>query len=98
MATMIRRRNNKDRIDKPQPVKIDDRGRISVPKVLRDKMKVESGDTLFISGDASGLKLRKAENPFDVVAKHAIKQYKEGRTRSIKDFAAEMGIDLDAKE
>lgn len=94
MTTMIKNRNQ----DKPEPIKIDDRGRISLPKSIRDKMGVETGDTVFALWRHGDLVLRKAINPFDVLVEDAIREYKSGQTRNIDDLAAEFGVDLDHEE
>jgi hypothetical protein len=44
------------------------------------------------------LEVRKAINPFDVFAMHALQEHKEGRTRSIRDVAADLGVELEGKE
>ena len=36
----------------------------------------------------------KAENPFDILAEHALAEYRAGRTKSPRDFGAENAIAL----
>jgi AbrB family looped-hinge helix DNA binding protein len=78
--------------------KVDAKGRVSIPQRIREDLEIEPGDTLFVEYDAEQKVLRyaKAENPFESLARHAIEEWHAGRTRSIYDFAAEHGIDLDA--
>ena len=59
-------------------------------------MGIEAGDVLFLETDAEQavIHLAKAQNPFDVLAEHAIEEYRQGRTTNIHDFAREPGIDL----
>ena len=38
----------------------------------------------------------KAENPFDRLAEHALAEHRAGRTRTLREFAAENDIALDA--
>jgi AbrB family looped-hinge helix DNA binding protein len=83
---------------KPEPVRIDGRGRISLPKRIREAMHLESGDTLFLRQDGDRLEVRKAENPFDVLAHYAVKEYEAGRTKSIQDVARDLGVDLSESE
>lgn len=83
---------------KAEAVRIDDRGRISLPKRIREAMQLEPDDTLFLHRDGDRLEVRKAENPFEVLARHAAKEYEAGLTRSIHDVAADLGIDSDAQE
>ena len=97
MAVMMK---NKDfnKPNKPESVRIDDRGRISLPKAIRKQMGVEAGDTLFMQWVEGRLEVRKAINPFDVLALHAIEEHKAGRTRSLRGFAADLDVDLDGQE
>lgn len=85
--------------NKPEPVRLDDRGRISLPKHIRQQMGLETGDTLFTRVSSTGsLEMRKAINPFELLAKDAIREYEAGKTKSIEDLAAELGIDLDSDD
>jgi hypothetical protein len=43
------------------------------------------------------LRLAKAVNPFDGLARHAIAEYRAGTTRNLREFAAEEGIALDSQ-
>lgn len=95
MATMTKNPS----FNKPEPVRIDDRGRISLPKEIRDQMGIESGDTLFMRISEKGLlEVLKAINPFDLLVDEAIREYNEGKTTSIEDLAAELGVDLDSDD
>jgi hypothetical protein len=46
--------------------------------------------------DSGVLRYARAENPFDVLAEHALRESRAGRTIRLRDFAAEEGIDLDS--
>jgi len=35
----------------------------------------------------------KAENPFDALARHALKEYREGHTRDLLEIARDWGVD-----
>jgi AbrB family looped-hinge helix DNA binding protein len=78
--------------------KVDAKGRVSIPQRIREELEIGPGDTLFVEFDEEQKVLRyaKAQNPFEALARHAIEEWRSGRTRSIHDFAAEHGIDLDA--
>jgi len=76
-------------------MKMDEKGRITLPKKIRDKLNLSQGDTLFLHEGLSEIIIKKAENPFDAIAQAAIKEYKNGETTSLDDFASEMGITLD---
>jgi AbrB family looped-hinge helix DNA binding protein len=78
-------------------VKVDPKGRLSIPQNLRKALGIEPGDTLFVESDEDQKVLRyaKAENPFDILARHALEEQRAGRTRTLREFAAENNIALD---
>jgi hypothetical protein len=39
--------------------------------------------------------LAKAENPFDVLAEHALREHRQGGRSPAREFAAELGIAFD---
>jgi hypothetical protein len=39
--------------------------------------------------------LAKAQNPFDGLAEHAVEEYRAGRTRRLRNYAAEKGMNID---
>lgn len=80
-------------------VTLDPKGRLIVPLQVRKGMGLEPGDTFFLEYDEERQVLRyaKAENPFDVLAEHALREHRAGRTRGLRGFAAEHGIALDAE-
>lgn len=78
-------------------VKTDAKGRLTIPRPLREGLGIEPGDTFLLEVDEERgvLHFAKAENPFDVLAEHALAEYRAGRTKDLRDFAAENGIALD---
>ena len=78
---------------------VDEKGRLLIPEAIRRNLNIKSGDIFFIEGvDESGiLRFAKAENPFDLLADHAVREYQAGRTRDLREIAAEAGVDLDAE-
>jgi AbrB family looped-hinge helix DNA binding protein len=78
-------------------VKTDAKGRFTIPRQVREELGVEPGDTFFLEVDDAGgvLRFAKSENPFDILAQHALDEYRAGRTKSLSDFATENGITLD---
>jgi AbrB family looped-hinge helix DNA binding protein len=78
-------------------VKTDAKGRFTIPRQVREELGVEPGDTFFLEvDDASGvLHFTKVETVFDILAEHALVEYRAGRTKSLSDFAIENGIRLD---
>ncbi len=78
---------------------VDEKGRVLIPEAFRKELGIEAGDVLFVNMDESGvLRYARAENPFDILADHALMEYRAGRTRNLRDIAAEEGIDLDAEQ
>lgn len=78
-------------------VTVDGRGRIAVPADMREQLQIEPGDALFVQVENNGfvLRLAKAVNPFDSFAALGEREYRAGRTKSLRTFAEEEGIDLD---
>jgi AbrB family looped-hinge helix DNA binding protein len=78
-------------------VKTDAKGRLTVPRHVRERLGIEPGDTLSLEVDDAGgvLRFTKAENPFDILAEHALTEYRAGHTKSLRDFATENAIALD---
>jgi mRNA interferase RelE/StbE len=46
-------------------VTLDDKGRVSVPRELREELALQPGDTLFIERSGATLRLAKALNPLE---------------------------------
>ena len=78
-------------------VKIDAKGRFTIPRHVREGFGIEPGDTFLLEvDDVRGvLRFAKAENPFDILAEHALAEYRAGRTKSLCDFVTENAIALD---
>ena len=60
-------------------------------------MNINPGDVFFLNEEETGLHLAKAENPFDILAEDAIRQYKEGKTIDLRAFAKKHRIKLHDK-
>lgn len=76
-------------------MKMDEKGRITLSKKIRDRLNLSQGDTLFLHEGISEIIIKKAENPFDVIAQAAREEYKKGETTSLDDFTSDMGITTD---
>ena len=71
--------------------KVDNKGRLSLPQDLRVMLHIEAGDIFFIETDENDvLKLAKAENPFDILARQALEDSRTGKTISLDDFEQKM--------
>ena len=78
----------------PVTVKVDPKGRLTIPRRLREELGIAPGDTFFVEADGERTVLRyaKAENPFDVLAEDAEAEYREGKTTNLRAYADEHGI------
>jgi AbrB family looped-hinge helix DNA binding protein len=77
-------------------VRVDPKGRLMIPRPLREGLGIEPGDAFFVEADEEHTILRfaKAENPFDVLARHAERERQAGRTRNIRAFALDNDLTL----
>lgn len=81
-------------------VKVDSKGRLLIPRSIREKLKMTTGDVCFLTLDqALGiLSVAKAENPFDGLARHAIREYRAGQTKSLRQYVKEQGVEINKDE
>lgn len=84
---------------------LDSKNRLSLPKSVRDAIHVGPGDAVFLNvdttnGDVPTVRVVKAVNPLammlDALAEEAIREYYAGGTVSLRDIAAQYGVDLDS--
>jgi AbrB family looped-hinge helix DNA binding protein len=80
----------------PVTVRIDDEGRLTIPERDREALGIKPGDTFLFEREGKVLRFAKAEDPFDVLAEHAIREHRKGRTKDLRQVAQERGIRLDA--
>lgn len=80
-------------------VKVDAKGRLTIPRRLREELGIVPGDMLFVEREAGHEVLRyiKIENPFDALAEAAADEYRAGQTRSLRDFAVAHDFNLDGE-
>lgn len=80
-------------------VRVDDKGRLSIPAEVRSAMGIKSGDVFFLESDPEHavIHLAKAVNPFDGLAEHAVREYRAGRTRNLREYAVENGFELNGE-
>ena len=76
-------------------LKVDEKGRVTLPNKLRKNLGIKPGDTLFLQEQVEYFVLKKALNPFDVLALDALRERNEGKTVGLKDVASELGVDLE---
>ncbi|MCF8002221.1 MAG: AbrB/MazE/SpoVT family DNA-binding domain-containing protein [Halanaerobiales bacterium] len=77
--------------------KVDSKGRITLPKEIREKACIEEGEVLFIyEVDIGQLKLiRAVEDPLVKLKEYTEKEFEKGETKSIRQYAKEKGINVD---
>ena len=77
-------------------VRIDNKGRVTLPKNIRAALGVDSGDIVFLKYEPKDnqVHLAPAVSPFDILAEHAVKEYQGGRTRTVEEFAWEHNVNL----
>ena len=73
-------------------VRVDSKGRLTIPQAIRQQLGIEPGDTFFLQPDNGVLRFAKAENPFDALADLANVEYEAGRTTNLRAVAEEMGV------
>ena len=77
------------------PVRIDDKGRLVVPRPIREAMHVAPGDVFYIKQKGNELRFLHAENPFDALAEEALEEHERGETMTLEEFAKQEGISLE---
>jgi bifunctional DNA-binding transcriptional regulator/antitoxin component of YhaV-PrlF toxin-antitoxin module len=78
-------------------ITVDDTGRLLIPDAIRKQFVIKAGDVFLLrSDDCGGLHFAREENPFDLLAEHALREHRAGKTIRLRDIAAEEGIDLDS--
>jgi len=67
-----------------------------LPKSMREALGLKIGDTVFLKCELEDkqVRLAPAVSPFDILAEHAIREYREGRTKTVEEYAREHGIRL----
>lgn len=85
---------------KPVAVRLDNKCRVTLPRPIREALGVEAGDTVFLQYEPESreLRLTPAVNPFDVLAEHAVREYREGRTKDLREYAREHGLAASLEE
>lgn len=67
-------------------LKVDAKGRLTLPLKMREDYNIKPGDFLLVRADKTGIHLAKTENPFDVLARQAREESRAGKTVTLEDF------------
>ena len=86
----------KKREGREVPLRLDDRGRLTLPADVREALHWEPGDIVYLRQEDNGLHILKGANPFDALAEEALHEYEAGETQDIRDIAKEWDNQLDA--
>lgn len=73
-----------------ETARVDSKGRLTIPRALRNEIDVHPGDVVFMERDGQTLRLAKGANPLDALAEHALDEYRKGRTRKLSEIALEL--------
>ncbi|MGO8714391.1 MAG: AbrB/MazE/SpoVT family DNA-binding domain-containing protein [Smithella sp.] len=75
---------------------VDNEGRVTLPEKIRKALKLEPGSTVLIEleSDKNVIHIRPAlDDLLLVIAKQAEEDYAAGKTRNLREYAREHGID-----
>ena len=77
--------------------KVDNKGRVTLPREVRESIGIEAGDTVFIKyeADKKMIYMAPAVSPFDVLAENAVEEHKKGHTIPIEKYCKKNNIPLD---
>jgi len=96
MATMTKAPKNEQYENQMESARVDSKGRIVLPKALREQLGIRPGDTLLMRwSNRLGIFEKATMSPFDVLLEDALMQKREGKTKRIEEVARELGIDLE---
>ena len=76
-------------------LRIDSKGRIALPRHLRESLGVEPGASLSAEVDGTTVRLAAAPSEVSELVAWVLAEDLRGATRSLREFALEEGIDLD---
>jgi AbrB family looped-hinge helix DNA binding protein len=66
---------------------IDTKGRLSLPRKIREELGLEAGDVLFVQRAGDTVRLAKAVNPLQAAVAEGVAEYRAGRKIALKQLA-----------
>ncbi len=78
-----------DILAKNIPLTVDNKGRLTIPKNIREALHIENGDVLLLKYDSKEgiLQIARAvQNPIEALSKYADKELEAGRTKNIREL------------
>jgi AbrB family looped-hinge helix DNA binding protein len=76
-------------------VRMDSEGRVTVPPEVQAEAGLAPGDELLLVVRNGTVELIPSGRAIDILAEEALVDYREGRTKSLREFAAEVGVTFD---
>lgn len=76
-------------------VRIDEKGRLTLPKKVRTLLGVKPDDIVFLKYEPEGnvvRLVRAVEDPIAVLWEYTKEEYRSGRTKDLRDYAKEQGL------
>lgn len=71
------------------PLTVDNKGRLTIPKNVREALNIENGDVLLLKFDSENgiLQIARAiQNPIEALSKYADKELEAGRTKNLREL------------
>jgi bifunctional DNA-binding transcriptional regulator/antitoxin component of YhaV-PrlF toxin-antitoxin module len=75
-----------------QTVRVDKDGRLVIPEQMRQEWNIHAGDVFVVKAGRRGLRYARPVNPIDGLARQAISEYREGKTRSLRNIMRDEGV------
>ena len=75
-------------------LRIDNKGRLTIPLNIRKSLNINSGDIFFIKPEKFGLHIAKVDNPFEDLVEYAKHERKKGKSIDLRAYAEKNKIGL----
>jgi len=71
--------------------RVDNKGRVTLPRSIREAWGLKTGDTVFFRYDSKNgrVQIAPAVSPFDILAEDAIEEYEQERTKTVEEYVDE---------